>query len=63
MAGKYDGQGAEVFQPAPFTSPKVYGQPTSNPGFAPYPPASPAQTPGNAAPVIPGQAVPGIPTK
>jgi hypothetical protein len=63
MAGKIDGAGAEVFQPAPFTAPRVYDQPTSNPGFAPYPPASVAQTPGVAAPVIPGQAVPGISTK
>jgi hypothetical protein len=63
MAGKIDGAGAEIFQPAPLVSQTTYGQPNVNPGFAPYPPVTPTQTPGKTAGVIPGQAVPGIPTK
>jgi hypothetical protein len=63
MAGKYDGQGAEIYQPAPRVPSTAFGQPDSTPGFAPYPPTAPKQTPGGTVTVIPGQAVPGFPTK
>jgi hypothetical protein len=40
MPGKIGGMHSQIFQPAPVVSSTVYGQPDSNPGFAPFPPAS-----------------------
>jgi hypothetical protein len=64
MAGKFSGQGAQIFQPAPLVSSTVYGQPTDTPGFAPYPAAPTKRSNGQVSPFLPptgvGEVAPGM---